>query len=164
MILASAIAGPLSIAARSLNNSLVAKEQITAFFLAQDAVEYVRFVRDSNVLQSGDWITGAGAVSPVDLTPCIDANGCQVDTTSNTPNDVPTVCSATCSALYYDATAMRYTYTTSGSGISKTAFTRKILLTNINAYEYKLTVTVSWLDLGGVTRQVVVYENIYSWQ
>lgn len=164
MILAVTISGPLSIAARSLNNSLVAKEQIVAFFLAQDGVEYVRYVRDTNTLKSGDWITGVGGTGTVDLTPCLDANGCQVDTTSNTPYDIPTVCSATCDRLYYDSVNMRYTYTTSGSGITKTVFTRKIALTNINSHEYKLTVTVSWQDLGNTTRQVTVNENIFAWQ
>src|SRR3569623_1101495 len=84
MILASAVAGPLSIASRALNNSLVAKDQITAYFLAQDAIEYTRFVRDSNTLGGGDWMTGAGATGGTDLSVCLGANGCYVDTTSNT--------------------------------------------------------------------------------
>ena len=173
MILAASIAGPLSIASRGLNNSLVAKDQITAFFLAQDAVEYVRFVRDSNRLKGADWLTGSGGSSAgVDLSPCATANGCYVDSTMAVvgSGDVPTTCtSANCTAdgttpaLSYDSTNSRFTYAT-GSGIAASLFTRQILLTDISTTEQKLTVTVTWSDVGGVTRRVQVAENIFKWQ
>jgi hypothetical protein len=163
MILATAIAGPLSIASRSLTNSLVAKNQITAFFLAQDAVEYVRFVRDSNTLKGADWVTGAGGSSAgVDLSPCATANGCYADSTSNSPAS-PSACAATCSVMNYDSTNVRYTYAT-GSGIAASIFTRQIRLTSISTNEYNLSVTVSWVDSGAVTRSVSVNENIFQWQ
>jgi prepilin-type N-terminal cleavage/methylation domain-containing protein len=55
LLLTVAIAGPLTIISKSLITALVAKDQVTAFFLAQDAVEYVRFVRDTNKLQDSAW-------------------------------------------------------------------------------------------------------------
>lgn len=169
LILATSIAGPLSIASRSLTNSLVAKDQITAFSLAQDAVEYVRFVRDSNRLKNADWLTGIGTEAGIDLTPCTDANGCYVDSTMAEPagqgyGEVPTVCNTTCPTLYYNSVLARYTYNTTASGATRTIFTRRILLTSLTATEYRLTVTVSWMDVGNVVRQVNVFENIYKWQ
>lgn len=170
MILASSIAGPLSIASRSLSNSLVAKDQIIAFFLAQDAVEYVRFVRDSNRLKGADWLAGSGGSSAgIDLSPCATANGCYVDSTINNPATPTTCTSAGCAAdattpsLSYDSTNALFTYAT-GPGITASIFTRQILLTNISTTEQKLTVTVTWSDVGGVTRRVQVYENIFQWQ
>lgn len=170
MILATAVAGPLSIASRALNNSVVAKDQITAFYLAQDAIEYARFARDGNTLKGADWITGAGGSSSgIDLTPCQSANGCYVDTTGNSYTDgngynpsVPVSCSGGCPGLYYDSANSFYTYNTSGT--SKSLFTRTILFTNTSSTEQKITVTVSWQDLGGTTRQVQVFENIFAWQ
>lgn len=50
VLLTAAITGPMSIASKGLTASIVAKDQITAFFLAQDAVEYARFIRENNKL------------------------------------------------------------------------------------------------------------------
>lgn len=163
MILATAVAGPLSIASRGLNTSLVTKDQITAFFLAQDAIEYVRYVRDSNRLKGADWLTGSGGSSAgIDLvTACGGANGCYLDSTQNSPS-TPQACSGTCPTLYYNTASGLYTYTTSGN--TKTLFTRRIQLQNVGTKEYRIYVTVSWSDIGDKSRQVVVYENIFDWQ
>ncbi len=163
-ILATAIAGPLSIASRSLTNSLITKNQTTAFFLAQDSVEYIRFIRDSNSLKGANWITGSGGSSAgVDLSPCVSANGCYIDSTSNNPA-APTECSTpACSVMNYDTPNVRYTYAT-GAGITPSIFTRQIRLTSISADEYNLSVTVSWVDSGAVTRSISVNENIFQWQ
>lgn len=174
MILATSIAGPLSIASRSLNSSLIAKDQITAFFLAGDAIEYVRFVRDTNRLLGADWLTGAGTTPGTDLTPCQDPAGCYVDTTgnsytdtnSNTP-DIPVTCPASpspCPVMNYNTTYSRFTYEPADTAIVRSPFTRKITLTSISASEQQLVVTVSWKDMGSSTRSINVTENIFGWQ
>ncbi len=174
LILASAIAGPLSIAAHSLSNSLVAKDQIVAFYLAGDAVEYVRYIRDTNRLLGADWLDGSGGTAAgTDLTPCQDAKGCYVDTTgntyvdsnSNTPN-VPVVCPASCPVMDYDSTNTRFTYESVNTVplIMRSPFTRKIYLNPISATEQQLTVTISWKDMGSTTRSINVTENIFAWQ
>lgn len=177
LILATAIAGPLSIAARALNTSVVAKDQITAFFLAGDAVEYVRFVRDTNRLLGADWLLGTGGTGAgTDLTPCQAASGCYVDTTGNTYVDangntpsVPVTCdaSAGCLLMNYDSTNSRFTYANVSAAapiVGRSLFTRTITLNSISAAEQQLTVVVSWSDLGGTTRSVSVKENIFAWQ
>jgi prepilin-type N-terminal cleavage/methylation domain-containing protein len=169
MILATAVAGPLSIASRALNNSLVAKDQITAFYLAQDGLEYVRFARDSNSLKGADWLAGTGGTSAgIDLTPCASAAGCYVDSTMAVVGfgDVPTACDSGlgCPALYYDNDNSRYTYNSGGTNVSQTVFTRQIVLNSISATEQQLTVSVLWLDVGNVLRRVNLYENIFKWQ
>ncbi len=170
MILASSIVGPLSIASRSLNNALVAKDQITAFFVAQDAVEYVRYVRDTNRLLGADWLLGTGGTGAgIDLsTSCSTAQGCYLDTTAAVvgAGDVPTACDPTngCPLLNYDLANSRFTYASVASTITRSLFTRKITLTAITATEQQLVVTVSWKDVGGTTRSVTVNENIFAWQ
>jgi len=171
LILATAIAGPLTIASRGLTTALVAKDQVTAFYLAQDAVEYIRFKRDSACLAAG--------VSPCDnavwlstLTPaCTGSNGCYLDsteTTTNPPlNNGPLSCGAIpCSLsnhpLYYDPVNNRFTYTSLNN--IRQPFVRTVILTSVNSNEEKLSVTVSWNDTGGVPRSVSVNEDIFNWE
>ncbi|HEX8993663.1 MAG TPA: hypothetical protein VF803_00230, partial [Candidatus Paceibacterota bacterium] len=77
-ILVTAIAGPLSIASNSLRAALVASNQVSASFLAQEAIEYIRYTRDSNRLSGNAWTTY--------LNNCISANGsqaCYIDATKS---------------------------------------------------------------------------------
>ncbi len=165
LILSTAIAGPLTIASKGLNAALVAKDQVIAYYLAQDGLEYIRFARDTNRLQGGDWLTGAGGgVGIVDLTSCTLANGCQVDATGNT---APTACiTPTCAVLKYNNSTKRFNYSSvSGSTNVATIFFRKITLTRVTDTEYKLVVSVTWSDLAGITHQpTTLQENLFNWQ
>ncbi len=177
LVLSTAIAGPLTIASKGLSSSLVSKDQITAFFLAQDAIEYVRYARDTNCLTAGStfavcptgtWLVGTGGTA-TDLTPCIGAgNFCYIDTTNNSPS-IPTTCtSAICPKLNYDSSAQLYTYAAINyTTIKPTGFTRTINLSQVDALgnEYKLTVSVYWVDQAGVSHPPVsVYEYLYNWE
>ena len=171
-VLMVAIAGPLTIAAKGMQTTLIAKDQNTAFFLAQDAVEYVRWVRDTNKLSGGNWLTGSGGTAGniKDLTPCVSSNGsaaCRVDSIQN----IVTTCSndpgGVCMPIQYDSTNNYFSYT-SGSA---TLFTRTISITTpvgSNADEAQIQVTVSWCDQVSVCavrpRPVTVLENIFNWQ
>ncbi|HVU79744.1 MAG TPA: prepilin-type N-terminal cleavage/methylation domain-containing protein [Candidatus Paceibacterota bacterium] len=167
LILTTGIAGPLTIASKSLTSALVAKDQTTAFFLAQDAVEYVRFVRDSNKLAGADWFTGAGGTSAgTDMSSCRSADGsavCYVDSIQNTvTNSVPSGCS---NYLRYNASQGYYGYGTSGTAC--TIFNRTVKITSPvggRSDEAKLVVQVSWNDTGGTTRMVTVTEELFNWQ
>ncbi|MBI2004936.1 prepilin-type N-terminal cleavage/methylation domain-containing protein [Patescibacteria group bacterium] len=164
LLLATAIAGPLTLASKSLTAALVAKDQIIAYYLAQDAIEYVRFARDTNRLSGATWLTGAGGTSVgINLNPCLGANGCYLDSTQNNPA-VPTACTTSeCLGfpMYYDSTSGKYAYTVG----SKSIFTRTIKIEEINlGKEASLAVTVSWSDIGSVVHKVTAKENIFNWQ
>lgn len=168
LLLVTAVAGPLTIVSKNLLAARVAKDQITAYYLAQDALEYVRFARDTNRLKGADWLSGAGGTSAgVNLTPCTGANGCYLDSTSNTPA-VPTACSGTCPVINYSSATERFTYAPVGSGISPTQFTRTITVgapTGSPPDERILIVTVRWGSATGAgARTVTIQENIYNWQ
>lgn len=47
-ILSISITGPLIIAQKGVASAIYSRDQVTAFYLAQEAVEYIRNVRDSN--------------------------------------------------------------------------------------------------------------------
>ncbi len=165
LLLASAIVGPLTIASKGLSAALIAKDQITAFYLAQDAMEYVRYVRDSNSLGGGNWLTGAGYTYGVDLSPCVstDPNApvyCKVDSIQST---VSTFSST--DILKYDTTTHYFGY---GSGTqTPQQYTRKVSIINTAATpnEAVVTVSVTWNDVAGITHApILVRENIFKWQ
>lgn len=155
LLLSTAIAGPLTIAAKGLSGALVARDQMIAFYLAQDAVEYVHFVRDSNKLAGSSWLTALDA--------CTGASGCILDTTAGTV----TACSGTCSILnkYTNGASVSFSYT-QGSQTPQ-QFRRTVTLAapaTSEATERVLTVAVSWRAQSGVVRTISVRENIFDWQ
>lgn len=166
LILSMALAGPLTIASRSMQTALVAKDQTIAYYLAQDAVEYVRFARDTNTLKNTDWLAGSGGNS-TDLSPCKSTGGtaaCYLDSLSQNPTR-PIACEdSLCSLhkLYYDATNNYFTYNTNAT---QTLFTRAISITApAGGTEASLVVTVTWSDMPNVTHKVVVKEYLYDWR
>lgn len=54
-ILLFALVGPMTIAADGLQSTFFAREQTTAFYLAQEAIEFVQYERDSAVLAGGSF-------------------------------------------------------------------------------------------------------------
>jgi type II secretory pathway pseudopilin PulG len=70
-ILTIAITGPLAIIAQALRSSYFARDQITAYYLAQEAIEYIRNQRDMNGLKgvdapaSEEWLDGVATDTSV---------------------------------------------------------------------------------------------------
>ncbi len=174
LVMMVAIAGPLTIASKGLSTALVAKDRTIALFLAQDAVEYVRFARDTNRLGNKDWLKGdltAGA-SLTNLTPCMSADGtatCYFDSTGQNPAVVTSCAASNCSAfpMYFDSTSGRYTYDT---GATKTIFIRTVSITTppspgvSNTSDAVIKVEVSWKDTGNFSRSVILVDNLLDWQ
>lgn len=156
-VVVTAMVGPLYAVQQSLNASRTAREQLIASSLAQEGVEYVRGMRDSNYLyvlanpgSSRSWLFGvdgtAGSVN------CITA-ACVVDPTQNTV-------SRTIAPLYLSATNL---YNQAGSGTS-TIFTRRVQLTAVpgSVSEMVVTVTVTW-TMKGQARNVTIVERLHNW-
>ena len=175
LLLMMAIAGPLTLAEKGLHVTLIAKDQDNAFYLAQDAVEYVRWVRDTNKLRSNNWLAGlngtvnghtnSGGVGG----DCTTATGCMIDSL----RDTTASCSGACSVLNYDTTYNQFTYST-GAGINPSIFTRTVHIVtpvgtndcsgNGKGCEASVTVTVTWRDQGMLLRTINVQESIFDWQ
>jgi prepilin-type N-terminal cleavage/methylation domain-containing protein len=175
LILATAIAGPLTIAARGLSVALVAKDQVTAYYLAQDGLEYLRAKRDSACLSTSAPCSATANAWLSTVSACQGAT-CYLDSTENTGAVTPTACSGTCPVLNYDSTNKRFTYAgTNGTTILATIYRRTVLLTNGvgtndcsntvgHGCESTVTVTVAWTDVGGTPRSVVISENLFNWE
>ena len=175
-VLAVAITGPLVIAQKGLQAALISKDQITAFYLAQDALEYIRYARDTNCLVAGggsggcpvaQWLQGNGSASQdVNLTPCVSTAGtaaCTIDVIALTQ---PAACAGgVCSAINYDSANNYFTYASGSASI----FTRTITIQNnpscgapCNPNEAAVVVTVTWRD--PLLHSITVRENIDDWQ
>lgn len=149
-VLLLAIAAPMSLGSQGLTTSRVARDQVIATYLSQEAVEYVRNVRDSNILSGDNWLEG--------LSDCV-SSSCSIDI----PRNTIAPCSGACPQLtYHNATGL-YGYST-GSGWQRTKFLRTVSIeeTVANA-EAKLSVVVSWSD-GILTRSVRTQEYLMNWQ
>jgi Tfp pilus assembly protein PilV len=176
LLLSIALVGPMVIAEKGLQASLISKDQNSAFNVAQDAVELVRFSRDTNCLRAGliscplvSWLAGAG----YDLTPCISttgANACYFDSLGGTPA-VPTACpSNICPVINYDSANNYFTYAAVGGSVASSIFTRMVQIKydpsgcsgTCNPAEADIVVTVSWSD--PVAHSIVVNESLYDWQ
>lgn len=149
-VLMLAIAGPMSLASSGYASSLTSKNRVSAFYLAQDAMEYIRNVRDENIIANNDWMLGFDS--------CFNSNGCKVDTINDNISD----CSANCQPLDFDPSQSFYEYSGSLEG---SPFTRKVNMTQLtNPDEVSVSVEVSWYDRGGRSQNFKIKENLLNWQ
>jgi type II secretory pathway pseudopilin PulG len=159
LLLTTAIAGPLTLASKGLSAALIARDQMIAFYLAQDGIEYIRFVRDSNKLAGSAWLTG--------LTDCVPATGvvgCTIDPSTATVDECSTVCPPI--RKHVAAGNTFFSYDTNDAPTPQN-FVRTITLatpTTGETTEAILTVAVSWRAQSGVTRTITVRENLLDWQ
>lgn len=144
-ILALALSGILSLSSMGIRSSRQAVNQTAAFFLASEAIEYVRNVRDGNVLAGRSWSSGLS---------CSEPNGCYVDV----PNQALNACAGPCPKIRFDGATNLYNHL---SG-EDTIFTRQILISVIDPEkEAKLTVNIFW-PFGGITRNFTLETYIYN--
>lgn len=171
LMLSLAVAGPLTIASKGLNATVVAKDQFTAFYLAQDAMEYVRFLRDTSCLAAGGGSSGCPSASWLSsLTSCVSTDGraaCYLDSLATNPS-VATACTGTCPVMNYDTVNRMFNYNVATSPTAQ-QFIRTVTIKNDPAGtspdEALVTVTVSWSDIAGVTHApITIRESIFRWQ
>ena len=153
-ILVMAIIGTSSAVQSAISSYIFSKDQIVAFYLAQEGFEQIRNLRDENRLKNRDWLYGIARDSG---DPCYFGNACTVDSITA----VIARCSGvgSCPPLRQDSGTGFYGY---NAAWSPTIFTREITLASINADEIAVTVTVSW-SKSIVNRQFKARENLLNW-
>lgn len=188
-ILMLAITGPMVFAQNGLRAAFLSRDQITAFFLAQDAIEYVKNVRDGNVIDivksSTAPIDGWLGLSNSPLNNlCVSSDGlksCSIDTLSG---NIASCSSNSVTGCIDDADTKTYTplnyfnngsqsYFTAqnanGGNIKPSLFAREVTIKKINHngnlnIEAEITVKIRWKSHEGVgVREIVVKENIFNW-
>mgnify|MGYP001570516022 CR=1 FL=1 len=150
-VLLLSVTGPLTIASRSLISAIFARDQITAFYLAQEATELIRNHRDNNSLAGeSNWIIG--------LDSCFNPDGCTVDPLTGNFSVCPI---AGCPVLNRHTTSGFYAYTT-GANWENTRFTRTIRATTVNSSEFSISATISW-NSGPLKKSLTIQENFLDW-
>ena len=169
-LLAVAVVAPMTLTAKSLSTAYYARDQITASYLAQEAVEAVRAVRDGNVLRTAlgiptDLLEG-DASDPKTQIPI--GRNFRIDTRDNSIVLCTGGSGDECPFLQTDPTSSFYGY---DDGWTNTKFRRTVIaefLTNPedgteNRDEVRLSVTVSWKTGTYNNREIAVFENLYRW-
>ncbi|HOI59980.1 MAG TPA: prepilin-type N-terminal cleavage/methylation domain-containing protein [Candidatus Pacearchaeota archaeon] len=130
----------------SYNSIEKAKEKFTAAYLAEEGIELVKNLRDSNfVSNKADWLSG--------LTGCASSYGCRMDhDDSSLTANIDSTQEKT--LLWIDANGF-YNYTATGT---QTIFSRKILITTISADKIKVSVTVYYGD-----QYFLLEQYLYNW-
>jgi len=172
-VLTVAVAAPLSLAAQSLLAAFNARDQVTAFHLAQEAIETVRAQRDHNLLEivktgnNIDWLSGL-SVETRDLNGDIETEKpFKVDAIATNTGNNFIDCSGTlgtsCEYLLFNKTVGLYGHET-GDASRFRRFVRITEVAGTNKEEVIVRAEVQWRTgrLGGV-RSVVIEENIFKW-
>lgn len=154
-ILVLSITGPMVFAQSGLRAAFLARDQVTAFFLAQDAIETIKNLRDENGLNGNNWLTNICEEEPNVVCTIT------IDTTEENPVAEPCT-GGVCSAFDIDEDG-RYVYGTNPPNPSR--FTRTIYVRETNnEVEAQIVVEVSWTSnvrVGG--SRILVQENMYNW-
>lgn len=160
-LLTIAVVAPMSLTTQSLSSAYYARDQMTAFHLAQEAIESMRHIRDGNVLKNA-------LGTQTDLLAPIPTDGSRF--TVDTRNDGIQACPSLplgCPPLKTDGEL--YGYGTENYWTT-TKFTRSVTAEFVrnedgsdNRDEVHVTVTVSWQTAGIQRRSFTISENMYRW-
>ena len=153
-LLTVAIVVPMSLVTKSLSTAYYARDQVTAFHLAQEAIEIVRHVRDNNILKNA-------LGTPTDLLNGIflDGRAFIVDARNN---DIVACPQNGCPVLNTNGTF--YGYET-GVGWVPTNFTRTVRAQFVDSTsdEVHVSVEVSWKTGSFNVRRFTISANLYRW-
>lgn len=157
-LLTAVIAGTLWTSAEALKLSGYARSQITAIYLAQEPIEYIRGVRDSNIIQGNDWLQ--------DLDECENSD-CIIDVRLDVSDpDAVQACSDACENIKFNQSSGLYGYGDGGDWID-TGYVRSVRInkpateSSITDDEAAIDVTISWQGKVGA-RTFSLRDNIYN--
>jgi prepilin-type N-terminal cleavage/methylation domain-containing protein len=160
-ILATSVAGVMTIAFQGLRGAQLARDQLTASYLAQEGVDLIRAWRDQNYLADPLGLSSTPGNWDIGFDECLEADGCSVDATQLT--SAPADCNVTCPFLNFQESSGLYSYQSVG-GWAQSGFRRTITLssTDPDAY-YMVDVTMEW-QTGSISRSFTLSEPIMNWQ
>ncbi len=146
-VLLISVVGPMVIYSRNISDARFAGNQITAYYLAQEAIEFVKYRVYTNLNNGNSWMFG-------DLSSCASGGVCKVDTVND---DLCLSINPSC-ATFIKLNNGIYNYITGPD----TIFKRDLSITG-SGYELIVTATVYWTRFGK-NKKVIVTENIFNWQ
>jgi len=139
-VISVGIAGVLIATQQSISVIDYANSRFTAALLAQEGVEIIKNIRDTNFLKGNSWNDGLS------------------DGDHEVQYIVPRIAIYTDSYLTKDEHDF-YNYTSADD----TKFKRKVQITNVPSDKIELEITVYWRKRGGGYHELVLKEYIYNW-
>lgn len=172
-ILMIAINAFFGLIAGSIFNARYAKNEITANYLAQEAMDYIRNDRDTVAFQQmnsgGGW---ANFISRYDTNGCFSGNGCIVEPSIGTV----VACSGALGGGFGSLPCPIFRYDESGNNANKDFYTyipnvgvpsnfkrQVIMYQNANIDELDIKVTVEWQN-GTLSRSKTTRMSLLNWQ
>jgi prepilin-type N-terminal cleavage/methylation domain-containing protein len=167
-ILLISTTGPMVFSQNALRAAFQSRDQITAFYLAQDAIEFIKNRRDHNSLSGDDWLEG--------LDFCVKDEGinegCTIDTTVDdgdiricNPSSRPGCLGDTPeedNPLVIDENG----YLTNDQNDGESSLFSRIIYIDevVDGVEAEVVVKVRWTTHSNIgVREITVAENIYNW-
>lgn len=135
------ITGMITLINRSLGFTTNVFNKLTASNLAQEGVEIIRNIRDTNWLNNQDWDNGL------------------VDGTYQAGYSSKTLQIFTDLPLLYDETTGLFNYDAG----TETLYKRKIEIKHLSDNEIRIQTIVSWTSKGGSVFDTVVEDHLYNW-
>lgn len=145
--------GLMSVLASGITTTNYAKQKILASYLAQEGVEYIRNVRDNNVLYPSTGKTWNSFNTQLSTCTSVN-NACGFN--SFIQSSFFSCVSFSCK-LYIN----NGRYDTNAGGVDS-GFVRKVWMTNVSADEVSVYSTVSWTQSSG-NYSVTFSENLTNW-
>lgn len=153
-ILMITLVGPLTLAAQSLKTAYYARDEITAYYLAQEGIELVRGIRDQNYINGQSWLTGLDTCEGT-------GKNCEEDFPHNDVRACGGGGQPACGPLAVDQNGL-YEFDFSGTPSPFTRLLNIVPVANNSANEVTVTVTVSWVSVG-ITQSINLSENLFNW-
>ncbi len=153
-IITFSIVGPLTAANTALVAAYGARDKMTAGYLAQEAVEYVRALRDDAYYRNPG---NAWNQFRSDLAQCDAGTTCRID--SVTATIAP--CSGSGCAVVLDSSDRFRQGSVANS--SATVFSRTMTIETVSGLEDRVVSVVSW-TARGTTRSVTFTDTLKPWQ
>ncbi|OHA59825.1 MAG: hypothetical protein A2589_03225 [Candidatus Vogelbacteria bacterium RIFOXYD1_FULL_46_19] len=139
LILVFAVIGPLGLLSRAINDGNYAKNQVTAYYLAQEATELIINQRDQNLAASVDWLNDLGncvgddCQIGLDLNQQLDIRSCDIEATISN-----------CLLYIQDDLGQQPYYTHTNTG--RPAIFRRTATINEDEDSASITVKVVWVN------------------
>ena len=153
-IIVIGVGGVFGLTSRTVADSSANNNKLVAVYLAQEGIEIVRNIRDTNYLKIRQAVPGAAWDDGIILPGNDCATWCEADYNDAALSGVV----AGLNPLQRDGNTSIYSY----DGGSATPFTREIKATAVGVGKIEVEVTVFWSERGNVQKTVAATE-LYNW-
>jgi len=164
-ILALSVTGPLFTAGRAIVAAEISRDQLTAAYLAQEGIDYVRAMRDDAYLSAfqagGATISSTAWSNFVTLIAPCTSDKCQYDPFPGYVTPLASCSGGVCSSLVLYGGQYRPSQDVSGG--EPTQFTRELQAITVSPNEMQVTSSVYW-NFHTTPYKVTVVGHLTSWQ